>query len=86
MIKPMLSSKAFATNSLNQTFLYDVWFHSQIVCSNVRLPCILTIRCPSVHRAPLKIYSAVCRLIIQGRTSITRGEQMEISFCGHEPI
>ena len=31
-------------------------------------------------------YSAVRRLIIQGRTSITGGEQMKISFCGHEPI
>ena len=42
--------------------------------------------CPRVHWVPLTIYSAVCRLIIQGRTSITGGEQMKISFCGHEPI
>ena len=24
--------------------MWDVWFHSQIVCSNVRLPCLLLIR------------------------------------------
>ena len=31
----MLSCKAFATNSLNQTFVWDVWFHGQIVYINI---------------------------------------------------
>ena len=33
MTMPMLSRKAFATNLLKQTFVWDVWFHSQIVFS-----------------------------------------------------
>ena len=31
----MLSRKAFATNSLKSTFVWDVWFHSQIVYSTI---------------------------------------------------
>ena len=49
MIMTMLSHKAFATNSLNLTFVWDVWFHSQIVCSNIRLPCLLLIRLGKGH-------------------------------------
>ena len=30
-----LSRKAFETNSLKQTFVLDVWFHGQIVYSNI---------------------------------------------------
>ena len=44
MIMPMLSRKTFATKSL-KLFVWDVWLHSQIVCCNVRLPCLLLIRC-----------------------------------------
>ena len=40
----MLSRKAFVTNSLNYLFLWDVWFGGQIVCYNIRLPCLLLIR------------------------------------------
>ena len=36
MTMPMLSRKAFATNSLKQTFVWDVWFYSQIVCSKTQ--------------------------------------------------
>ena len=32
----MLSRKAFATNSLKQPFVWNVWFHSQIVCSKTQ--------------------------------------------------
>ena len=32
---PMLSRKAFATNSLKLTFVLDVWFGSACVCSNI---------------------------------------------------
>ena len=33
---PMLSRKAIATNSLKQTFVWDVWFHGQIVCCKIQ--------------------------------------------------
>ena len=33
---PMLLRKAFAKNSLKKTFVWNVSFHSQFVCSNVR--------------------------------------------------
>ena len=41
---PMLSRKAFATISLKQFFLWDVWFGGQIVYSNIWLPFLLLIR------------------------------------------
>ena len=31
----MLSRKTFATNSLKYTFVWDVWFHGQIVYSSI---------------------------------------------------
>jgi hypothetical protein len=31
----ILSRKAFATNSLTYTFVWDVWFDGQIVCSMI---------------------------------------------------
>ena len=34
MIMPMLSGKIFATNSV-ETFVWDVWIHSQIVCCKI---------------------------------------------------
>ena len=36
MTMPMLSRNAFATNSLKQTFVWDAWFYSQIVCSKTQ--------------------------------------------------
>ena len=38
---PMLSRKTFATNSLKQTFVWDVWFHHQIVYTNIEHPSII---------------------------------------------
>ena len=32
---PMLSGKTFATNSLKQTFMWEVWFDGQIVYSKI---------------------------------------------------
>ena len=32
---PMLSRKAFATNSLKQTCVWDVWFDGQIICCKI---------------------------------------------------
>ena len=33
-----------ATNSLKWNFLWGLWFHNQIICCNVRLPCRLLVR------------------------------------------
>ena len=35
MIMPMLSCKAFVTNSLKLTFVWDVWFDGQIIYSKI---------------------------------------------------
>ena len=31
ILNPMLSRKAFTTNSLKQTFVWDIWFEDQTV-------------------------------------------------------
>ena len=38
---PMSSRKTFATNSLKKTFVWDVWFHHQMVYSNIEHPSII---------------------------------------------
>ena len=42
-------------------FLWDVWFHSQIVCCKIRLPCLLLIRCNSFLH---KLYLSDCFAIL----------------------
>ena len=37
----MLPRKTFATDSLKQTFVWDVWFDGQIVCFNIEHPSII---------------------------------------------
>ena len=38
---PTLSRKTFATNSLTETFVWEVCFHGQIVYSNIEHPLII---------------------------------------------
>ena len=54
---PMLPPKTFATISLKQFFLWDVWFVGQILCFNIRLPCLLLVRFNSTKSiSPTKSY------------------------------
>ena len=85
---PMLSCKAFATNSLKYKFMQDVWFGRDCVCSNIEhLSNIDEIR--KIKLEPLcctvcqKIYLTVTGLWNRGPLKILNGIKLILDDQGN---